>query len=411
MERVILHCDMNGFYASVEGLEHPELQEKPFAVCGDPESRHGIILAKNEIAKQYGVKTAETIWQAKRKCPGLVLLRAHHEKYAYYSKLANGIYQEYTDRVEPFSIDESWLDVTESRRLFGSGKEIADELRRRINQELGLTISVGVSFNKVFSKMGSDYRKPNATTVITRQNYKQLLYPLPVSDLILVGRAAAEKLNSIGIETIGQLAESNGEMIKRLLGKMGETIYAYANGDDPREVAHMDEHREAKSVGNSMTFKRNLTLPEEIRSGVIFLADTVAGRLRAQHKKCLTVQVTLRDPDFRDSAKQKKLTRATNLAGEISQAAMELIETFWKQGTPVRLISVTAAQLQEENQAQQLTFWEDTEGKKREQLEKLERTMDIIRRRYGTDSVRFGSNVANELLEKGPQKESSPLKE
>lgn len=411
MERVILHCDMNGFYASVEGLEHPELQDKPFAVCGDPESRRGIILAKNEIAKQYGVKTAETIWQAKRKCPELVLLRAHHEKYEYYSKLANEIYQEYTDRVEPCSIDESWLDVTGSQRLFGSGEDIANTLRRRMKEELGLTISVGVSFNKIFAKMGSDYRKPNATTVITRQNYKQLLYPLPVSELILVGRAAEEKLKTVGIETIGQLAESNFEMIRRMLGKMGETIYAYANGDDAREVALVEEHREVKSVGNSMTFRRNLSQVEEVRSGVVFLADTVAGRLRAHHKKCFTVQVTLRDPDFHDRSKQKKLPRATNLAGEISQAAMELIETFWRPGKPVRLISVTAAQLQEENHVQQMTFWEETEGKKQERMEKLERAMDTIRGRYGKGSIGFGSNVGNELVEKKSKEEILPSEE
>lgn len=411
MERVILHCDMNGFYASVEGLEHPELQDKPFAVCGDPESRRGIILAKNEIAKQYGVKTAETIWQAKRKCPNLVLLRAHHEKYEYYSKLANEMYQEYTDRVEPCSIDESWLDVTGSQRLFGSGEDIANTLRRRMKEELGLTISVGVSFNKIFAKMGSDYRKPNATTVITRQNYKQLLYPLPVSQLILVGRAAEEKLKTVGIETIGQLAESNFEMIRRMLGKMGETIYAYANGDDAREVSLVEEHREVKSVGNSMTFRRNLSQVEEVRSGVVFLADTVAGRLRVHHKKCFTVQVTLRDPDFHDRSKQKKLPRATNLAGEISQAAMELIETFWRPGKPVRLISITAAQLQEENHVQQMTFWEETEGKKQERMEKLERAMDTIRGRYGKGSIGFGSNVGNELVEKKSKEEILPSEE
>lgn len=400
MERVILHCDMNGFFASVEGLEHPELRDKPFAVCGDPESRHGIILAKNEIAKQYHIKTAETIWQAQRKCPQLILLRAHHEKYEYYSGKANEIYLEYTDRVEPCSIDESWLDVTESGRLFGNGREIADTLRQRMRQELGLTISVGVSFNKIFAKMGSDYQKPDATTEITRRNYKQLLYPLPVSELILVGRSAEEKLKTMGITTIGQLAECNVAMLKRALGKMGETIHAYANGVDLREVAYAEEQREAKSIGNSMTFQRDLRKTEEVRAGVLFLADTVASRLRASHKKCTTVQIVLRDPDFHDRSRQKKLPQATNLATEIAREATELILSIWKPGMPIRLISVTAAQLQSEEQAQQLTFWENTEGEKRKKLEHLERAMDGIRERYGKDSVKFAGAATNDVTEK-----------
>ncbi len=404
VERVILHCDMNGFYASVEGLEYPELQEKPFAVCGDPHSRRGIILAKNEIAKQYGVKTAETIWQAKKKCPSLVLLPAHHDKYAHYSKLANAIYRQYTDRVEPCSIDESWLDVTQSRRLFGDGKEIADTLRKRMKQELGLSISVGVSFNKIFAKMGSDYKKPDATTVITKENFQELLYPLPVSDMISIGHSAAEKLKAAGIETIGQLAAGEVTCIKRILGKAGETVYAYANGEDPREVALAGEKREIKSVGNSMTFRRNLIHLEELRSGVVFLSDTVAGRLRENRKKCWTVQVTLRDPEFRDRSKQKKLSHATNLEGDIAKEAMSLVQALWKPGDAVRLIAVTAAQLQEETQIQQLTFWEDTEGKQREKREKLERTIDSLRNRYGKQIVQFGSSVGNELVEKTVQK-------
>lgn len=400
MERVILHCDMNGFFASVEGLEHPELRDKPFAVCGDPESRHGIILAKNEIAKQYHIQTAETIWQAQRKCPQLILLRAHHEKYEYYSGKANEIYLEYTDRVEPCSIDESWLDVTESGRLFGNGREIADTLRQRMRQELGLTISVGVSFNKVFAKMGSDYQKPDATTEITRQNYKQLLYPLPVSELILVGRSAEEKLKTMGITTIGGLAECNVTLLKRALGKLGETIHAYANGVDLREVAYAEEQREAKSIGNSMTFQKDLRTTEEVRAGVLFLADSVASRLRANRQKCTTVQIVLRDADFHDRSKQKKMSHATNLATEIAREATELILSIWKPGMPIRLISVTAAQLQAENQAQQLTFWENTEGEKRKKLEHLERAMDGIRERYGKDSVKFAGAATNDVTEK-----------
>ena len=204
MDRTILHCDMNSFYASVELLEHPELAGRPVAVCGDPKSRHGIILAKNEEAKKYKVQTAETIWQARRKCPDLVLLAAHHDKYERFCKIINGIYLRYTDLVEPFSIDESWLDVTGSLSKFGlTGREMADEIRETVKAETGLRQSVGVSFNKVFAKMGSDYKKPDATTVITRGNYKDLLWPLPARELIFVGKSTASRLEAMNIRTIG----------------------------------------------------------------------------------------------------------------------------------------------------------------------------------------------------------------
>ena len=254
MERTILHCDCNGFFASVECVHRPELKEVPMAVCGDPENRHGIILAKNELAKQYGVTTAETIWQAKRKCPQLVLVAPHHDEYAHYSRLVNEIYQQYTDRVEPFGIDESWLDVTGCEELFGDGVTIAETLRRRVREEIGLTISVGVSFNKIFAKLGSDYKKPDATTVITRENFRQIVWPLPVGSLLYVGRAAQESLRRIGVTTIGELAQAEQKNLQLALGKLGEQLWVYANGMDESPVHRTDEKREVKSVGNGMTF-------------------------------------------------------------------------------------------------------------------------------------------------------------
>ena len=219
MDRIILHCDLNCFYASVELLSHPDLRDIPTAVCGDPTSRHGIILAKNEPAKRCGVQTAETIWQAKKKCPALVLLPPHHDLYREYSRKVNAIYEEYTDLVEPFGIDESWLDVTGSLHLFGGdAKALADTLRQRMKQELGLTLSVGVSFNKVFAKLGSDYQKPDATTVISRENWKKLVWPLPVGDLLFVGSAARKLLRQYGVETIGQLAACRVEMLETVMG-------------------------------------------------------------------------------------------------------------------------------------------------------------------------------------------------
>ena len=245
MERVILHCDLNSFYASVELLDCPELKEVPVAVCGDPESRHGIILAKNEAAKAFGVKTAETVWQARKKCQDLILLPSHHEKYHRYSRLVNDIYERYTDLVEPFSIDESWLDVTGSLHLFHTdGKGLADQLRQEIRKELDLTISVGVSFNKIFAKMGSDYQKPDATTVITRENFRTLLWPLPVDSLIFVGASAARTLGEYGIRTIGDLARFDRSALSTILGRQGAALHDYANGVEhtsvipAREISH-----------------------------------------------------------------------------------------------------------------------------------------------------------------------------
>ena len=237
MDRIILHCDLNCFYASVELLSHPDLRDIPTAVCGDPTSRHGIILAKNEPAKRCGVQTAETIWQAKKKCPALVLLPPHHDLYREYSRKVNAIYEEYTDLVEPFGIDESWLDVTGSLHLFGGdAKALANTLRQRMKQELGLTLSVGVSFNKVFAKLGSDYKKPDATTVISQENWKELVWPLPVGDLLFVGSAARKLLRQYGVETIGQLAACRVEMLETVMGKLGVQLYEYANGLDREPV-------------------------------------------------------------------------------------------------------------------------------------------------------------------------------
>ena len=233
MERIILHCDLNCFFASVELLSHPDLRHLPVAVCGDPSSRHGIILAKNEPAKRCGVQTAETIWQAKKKCPSLVLLPPHHDRYRVYSKQVNAIYEQYTDLVEPFGIDESWLDVTGSLHLFGGdAAALADTLRHRVREELGLTLSVGVSFNKVFAKLGSDYKKPDATTVISRENWKEIVWPLPVGDLLFVGGAARKLLAQYGVKTIGDLAACPTDMLESLMGKLGTQLHEYACGLD-----------------------------------------------------------------------------------------------------------------------------------------------------------------------------------
>lgn len=401
MERTILHCDCNGFYASVECVLHPELRSVPMAVCGDPESRRGIILAKNELAKGYGIKTAETIWQAKRKCPQLVLAPAHHDQYALFSKRINGIYQRYTDLVEPFSIDESWLDVTGSRELFGGGKKIADELRKAVREETGVTISVGVSFNKVFAKLGSDYKKPDATTWITRENFQQLVWPLPVGDLLYVGRAAAETMKKFGVRTIGELAGFDRESLFRLLGRHGAQLHDYANGLDRAPVAPAGQYTPPKSVGSGNTFARNLTGREEFQAGVGMLAGQVAARLRRHGMKCTGVALQIRDPDFRDLSRQKRLEVPTCLGREIARAAMELAEGCWTMERPVRALTVTAiALIPEEEAAAQQTLFSSGGEEKRARLERLARTTDAIRAKYGQGAIGMASEPRDAARER-----------
>ena len=328
VDRIIFHCDLNCFYASAELLDHPELRHLPVAVCGDPESRHGIILAKNEPAKGFGVKTAETIWQARKKCPELVLLPAHHDKYRRLSRQVGEIYREYTDLVEPFGIDESWLDLTGSLHLFGGDAvALADGLRDRLRRELGLTISVGVSFNKVFAKLGSDYKKPDATTVITRENFRQIVWPLPVSDLLYVGRAATETFQRFGVKTIGDLAAFDRQALFTLLGKHGVQLHDYACGLDRSPVSPAAQQAPPKSVGNGFTFPRNLQGREDIRGGVTQLSDHVAARLRLCGMKCQGVSLAIRDPDFHDISRQMRLDTPTCLGRELAQAAMALADS------------------------------------------------------------------------------------
>ena len=390
MSRIILHCDLNCFYASVELLSHPELQNVPVAVCGDPEERHGIILAKNEPAKKFGVKTAETIWQAKRKCPDLILLPPHHDLYSQYSKKVNAIYYEYTDLVEPFGIDESWLDVTGSLHLFGGdAKKLADALRARIKRELGLTISVGVSFNKVFAKLGSDYKKPDATTVIPPEGWEKIVYPLPVGDLLFVGRAASEVLSKYGVHTIGQLAACRQEMLETLMGKMGAQLYRYANGLDDSPVRSADEREPVKSVGNSTTFRRDLTKWDELKTGVALLSDSVAMRLRKHGLYCGGVAVGLRDANFKNVSRQKMLPHSTHLMKEIEDAALELLQSAWKAPTPVRLLSVTAIHLTDKQETYEQLDLLGAPPETQEKQEAVEDAMAKIRAKYGKGAISY----------------------
>ncbi len=394
MDRIILHCDLNCFFASVELLSHPDLRHLPVAVCGDPSSRHGIILAKNEPAKRCGVQTAETIWQAKKKCPSLVLLPPHHDRYRVYSKQVNAIYEQYTDLVEPFGIDESWLDVTGSLHLFGGdAAALADTLRHRVREELGLTLSVGVSFNKVFAKLGSDYKKPDATTVISRENWKEIVWPLPVGDLLFVGGAARKLLAQYGVKTIGDLAACPTDMLESLMGKLGTQLHEYACGLDASPVRSRYDRETVKSVGNGTTFPQNLTTWEQVRGGIAVLADSVATRLRRYGLYAGGVQVTVRDPAFRDRSRQTQLSTPTHLIRDITAAAMELTGQLWKPPSPIRALTVTAIHLATPSDAyEQVDLFTAAEAPKRKKQEQLEAAMDHIRSKYGTDAISYGAS-------------------
>lgn len=399
MDRVILHCDLNCFYASVELLSHPELRTVPMAVCGDPASRHGIILAKNEPAKKFGVQTAETIWQAKKKCPDLVLLPPHHDLYRQYSRRVNAIYDTYTDLVEPFGIDESWLDITHTLHLLGGDpRAVADQLRERIKRELGLTLSVGVSFNKVFAKLGSDMKKPDATTVITRADVPAKVWPLPVTDLLFVGRAADKVLQEYGVRTIGDLAAFGREGLVRLLGKQGGQLYDYAAGLEHSPVTRAGESPPPKSVGNGITFRRNLLGWEDIHTGVALLSDSVAMRLRKYALKCSTVQVTVRDPNFRDICRQKRLGSPSYVSRDISRAAMALIREAWNPKAPIRALTITGQNLVPEGEVtEQLDLFRTDTTPQRQRRERLEHTVDGIRSKYGKASILPAATVGEDI--------------
>ena len=292
--RTILHSDMNAFYASVEMLHHPELRSVPMAVGGDPEARHGIVLTANYIAKRKGVKTGMALWQAREACPEIRFVPPHMDMYLRFSRLAREIYSEYTDKIENFGIDEGWLDVSESCRVKGDGEHIANEISRRMKFELGLTVSIGVSWNKIYAKLGSDYKKPDAITVINRDNYRDIVYPLPVGDLLYVGSSTRRKLRNYGINTIGELAGADPLFLEKVLGKMGLVLSVFANGQDQTPVNHEDESAAIKSIGNSTTTPRDLVNNEEVKIIIYLLSESVAARLRENGFKGKVIEISVR---------------------------------------------------------------------------------------------------------------------
>lgn len=395
MERVILHCDLNSFYASVEELYHPEVKGKPVVVGGSEDERHGIVLARNQIAKKYNIVTAETIWQAKRKCPDLIILKPNHKKYEEFSLKVREIFLQYTDLVEPFGIDEAWLDVTNSK-YFGTGKEIADEIREKIKSQLGITASVGVSFNKVFAKLGSDLRKPDYTTVITKENYKELVWPLKANEMIYIGKSSYEQLKIYGLYTIGDIANKDINFLKERFGKWGEMIWVFANGLDDSEVTRFDQLQEAKSIGNNITTFRNMENWQDVDIILNILAESVAKTLRQRGLMTKEISIYFRDSQLKSFTRQIQLDDYTNLSSTILKTAKEICRKNYRFQKPLRTLGIRVRKFIEQSEHVQLSLFEDVEQIK--QQEKLETTIDDIRSRYGHKSIKKLSMLVDQDL-------------
>lgn len=378
MDRTILHVDCNKFYASVECLYRPEIRDKPVAVGGDPEARHGIILTKNEIASKYGITVGEPLWKAYAKCPELVVVPPNYPLYLRFSELTRRIYADYSDYIEPFGLDECWLDVTGCGR---SGESIAQEIRRRVKFELGITVSVGVSFNKIFAKLGSDYKKPDAVTVVSRDNYRDLVWSLPCSDLLMVGRATTSKLNYYGIMTIGELARTDVGFLHSIFGKNGEMLHSYANGNDSSPVRHKDDVSDCKSVGNSTTTPRDLVNNDDVKTVFRVLCESVSTRLREQGLKGNTVTISVRDNKLVSFTRRCRMPVHTDISTEILDSAMSLFCSNYDWSTPVRSIGVSVSGFDIGFDCEQFDLSGSVE--KREKLERLETTIDSLKRRFG----------------------------
>lgn len=394
--RSILHCDLNGFFASVECLKNPKLKNVPMAVSGDPKLRHGIILAKNEIAKKYGIYTPETVYSAKKKCPSLVLVKPHYEEYRKYSKLVNDIYLKYTDKVEPFSIDESFLDVTESIKLFGSPEDIAYKIKEEVKNSLGLTISVGVSFNKIFAKMGSDMKKPDAVTVIDYDHFKEIIYPLPVEDMLFVGKSTKNTLKKMRIEKIEDIAKYDVNKLIKKLGKIGLQLYNYSNGIDDSEVKYYDTKYVPKSISKGVTFSKDISDLEKLVLVIKKLSENVSKTLRSKKMKCSSVCVSIKYWDFSIINRQKKIFK-TDLFQDISKVAIELFRENYN-NSPVRKLTVALASFESLDDEIQLDLFtiqkESIESSLNQKKEEANKIVDDIQNRFGIDKINFGTLIS-----------------
>ncbi len=379
-QRIILHCDVNNFFASVECALNPSIKDMPVAVTGEKSKRTGIVLAKNSIAKSFGVKTGDIIFEAKKKCPNLICVKPHHDIYESYSKRIRSIYEEYTDRVEPFGIDECWLDITDTVKFFGTPLDVANQLRERIKKEIGVTISVGISFSKLYAKLGSDMKKPDAVTIISYDNFKKMTYKLPLSSVIGIGRKMEPKLNKLNIFTLGDFANYDKYVIKKHFGVVGEEMYNKINGIGDNEIASIDEIKKLKSIGNGTTTLVDIQTEYDMQSVVMFLCDEIASRMRYHHLKGTTIHVSLRKNDLTWFGKSYTVLTPTNTAKDLYTEALKLINTMWKPGFLIRSIRISVSNITDENE--QINLFEDKQNK-----DKLNSAIDKIRQKYGYKSI------------------------
>ena len=408
-KRVILHSDLNNFFASVEIARNPALAGKPLIVCGDPKKRHGIVLAKNEEAKKYGIKTAETVYSALQKCPNLQMLGSHYHDYKRYSERVREIYGRFTEKIEECSIDECALDVTESTYLFGSGEEIAQKIRALVKEELQVTVSIGVSFNKIYAKLASELKKPDAVTVISEENYPSIVYPLPVGELFMVGGATEQALKKMGIYTIGDLANADEERLIRAFGKRGRQLRMFARGEDDEPVKWQKRKEDLKSIGNSTTLAKDITDRDEVKRWLYALAESVSTRQRvADVGRASTVHLTVRNERFETFSWQTKVA-PTALCGDIAKTAFALFCKHYPLGAKVRLLGVSVSNFDYHiEQLNLLDMTEDSYGKK----ERVEDAVAKIRGKYGYASMQRGVVMADETLNgldiRGEKEETFP---
>ena len=388
MGRRIMHIDFNGFFAAVECFYDPAIRAFPVAVTGDPEKRHGIVLAKNQLAKRFGVKTGEAIWQAKEKCPNLVCVAPHYDRYVHFSNLGRELYHEYSDLVEPFGLDENWVDVTGGTRDFREAIDLANEIRLRVYNEIGITVSVGVADNKIFAKLGSDLKKPDAVSAVLPDNYKQSVWKLPVEDLLMVGPSTKRRLNQFGVMTIGDLAAADPAFLQSQLGKPGLTLHRFANGQDRSPVLPYGFESPVKSIGNGITAPRDLINNDDVKLTFLMLSESVSRRLREHGFRAASVSIAVRDCGLFSFSRQKRLKTPSFLTDEILSAAMELFAANYSWQKPIRSLTVCASDLLPLDRPVQLNLLGEEERRMRR--ETAERTIDGIRSRFGYHAVLRG---------------------
>lgn len=400
MTRTILHSDMNNCYASIERKLNPSLVGKRLVVCGSARDRHSIVLAKSYEAKAFGVKTGDSLFEAKMKCPGLVAVKPHYDEYFKFSKLAHKIYYSYTNQVEPFGLDECWLDVTGSEKLFGSGETIAHEIKERIKKELGITVSIGVSYNKIFAKLGSDLKKPDAVTVIKKNDFKEIVWPLSTDAIIGIGSKTKKKLMYMNINTLGELAKADVNLLKRKLGIRGLYLWQYANGYDTSEVCDYYHRDKIKSISRGVTTKADLNSYDEVKKIFEELAIEVSKKLIEEDLKAGGVRITIRDKNLSYVSFQKVFTETSISALRLNDKAMELFKERYDFKEAIRSLTISAINLTRNTKTEQLSLFAQKKVIKDDRLEKV---FNEIREKFGSDKIGY---LGLELNSKMPEKPS-----